>query len=184
MKKILVTEDDSPSRELLSEMLTSWGYEVIQASNGIEALEQIAVGQPDLVLLDIQMPLLDGFGVIERVRSDERFQSLPVVALTAYAMREDRQRTARAGFDAHLSKPVEMPALQAMVAALFATQFPVDSQSRENGANAVAIPAILWGTCRRVCGTSPMRNPKAAPAKACCRSTRWTAATLCACSTW
>ena len=118
-KTILIAEDDFPSRELLAEILASWGYSVVQAANGIEALEQIAARRPDLVLLDIQMPLLDGFGVIERVRGDERFRSLPVIALTAYAMREDRERTACAGFDAHLSKPVELETLQALISARF-----------------------------------------------------------------
>src|SRR5262249_46473737 len=114
--KILVAEDDFPSRELLTEILTAWGYEVLQAANGFEALGQLAHGLPDLGLLDIQMPLLDGFGVIRQIRCDERYRSLRVIALTAYAMREDRERATRAGFDAYLSKPVEIEALRALIA--------------------------------------------------------------------
>ena len=137
-KTILIAEDDFPSRELLAEILASWGYAVVQAANGIEALEQIAASRPDLVLLDIQMPFLDGFGVIEQVRGDERLRALPVVALTAYAMREDRQRTARAGFDAHLSKPVELEALHALISA----RFSVQPESRESGAASDEVPAV------------------------------------------
>jgi CheY-like chemotaxis protein len=112
MKKILIAEDDFASRELLAEILIGWGYHVVQAANGLEALQQAAASAPDLVLLDIQMPLLDGFGVIERLRRDPKLAGLPVVALTAYAMRDDRARTTRAGFDAHIAKPLEMAALR------------------------------------------------------------------------
>lgn len=115
MKRILVAEDDLPSRELLVEILSGWGYEVIQACNGKEALQKIEETRPDLVLLDIQMPELDGFGVLRRLRENPRFAALPVVALTAYAMREDRDRTQTAGFDAHLSKPVDLGSLRALL---------------------------------------------------------------------
>ena len=115
MRKILVAEDDLPSRELLVEILTGWGYEVIQASNGREALQKVEESRPDVVLLDIQMPELDGFGVLRRLRENPRFAALPVVALTAYAMREDRDRTGQAGFDAHISKPVNLGSLRALL---------------------------------------------------------------------
>ena len=115
MKKILVAEDDFPSRELLTEILLQWGYEVAQASNGVEALEQIEQMLPDLVLLDIQMPLLDGFGVIARIRSDPRSAALPVVAISAYAMRDDSRRICSAGFDAHVAKPLDFKALRVLL---------------------------------------------------------------------
>ncbi|MBI3935102.1 MAG: response regulator [Acidobacteria bacterium] len=115
MKTILVTEDDFPSRELLTEILLEWGYEVIQASNGVEALRQIEEKRPDLVLLDLQMPLLDGFGVIARVRSDARFSALPVVAITAHAMKDFSSRISEAGFDAHLPKPLNVEALRTLL---------------------------------------------------------------------
>ena len=115
MRKILVAEDDLPSRELLVEILTGWGYEVIQASNGREALQKVEESRPDVVLLDIHMPELDGFGVLRRLRENPRFAALPVVALTAYAMRETRDRTGQAGFDAHISKPVNLGSLRALL---------------------------------------------------------------------
>ena len=115
MKTILVAEDDIPSRELLTEILLDWGYEVIEASNGVEALRQVEEKRPDLVLLDLQMPLLDGYGAIESIRSDPQLTSLPVVAITAHAMKEDRERILRAGFDAHLPKPLNVESLRALL---------------------------------------------------------------------
>jgi CheY-like chemotaxis protein len=115
MKKILIAEDDFPSRELLAEVLFEWGYEVVQASDGIEALEKIEKTIPDLVLLDIQMPLLDGFAVVAKIRSTPRLATVPVVAISAYAMRDDSRRICRAGFDAHVAKPLDLGALRALL---------------------------------------------------------------------
>lgn len=115
MKKILIAEDDPASRELLLEILGELGYELLEARDGGEALRQIEQASPDLVLLDIQMPVLDGFAVLRRLRQDPRFASLPVIALTAYAMREDREKTLAAGFDAHISKPIDLAALRTQI---------------------------------------------------------------------
>lgn len=108
MKRILVAEDDLSSRELLVEILHDWGYEVVEAVNGLEALQQIEARPPDLVLLDIQMPVLDGFAVLKRIRQNPRLARLPIVAVTAYAMREDREKITSSGFNGHLSKPVDL----------------------------------------------------------------------------
>ena len=89
MRKILVAEDDLASRELIREILEARGYEVVEVGDGQEAVQKIAEKKPDLVLLDIQMPLLDGFGVLRQLRQDSRFASLPVVAVTSYAMGGD-----------------------------------------------------------------------------------------------
>ncbi len=115
MKKILIAEDDPPSGELLFELLSSYGYQVEQASNGAEAVKKIEQFSPDLILLDIQMPVLDGYAVLRWVRQQPRFAKLPVAALTAYAMREDRDRVLRAGFDAYISKPIDISLLSAQV---------------------------------------------------------------------
>jgi CheY-like chemotaxis protein len=115
MRRILIAEDDIPSRELLAEMLLGWGYEVAQAANGVEALALIERLRPELVLLDIQMPLLDGFGVIARIRNDPRSAALPVVAVSAHAMRDDSRRIRSAGFDAHVAKPVDLEALRLLL---------------------------------------------------------------------
>lgn len=110
---ILIAEDDAASRELLAEILANLGYQVVQASDGGEALQKIEEADPELILLDIQMPVLDGIAVLWRLRGNPRFRDRPVIAVTAYAMRGDREQTLRAGFDGYISKPVNVAALRA-----------------------------------------------------------------------
>ncbi|HEY1660633.1 MAG TPA: response regulator [Candidatus Sulfotelmatobacter sp.] len=109
--RILIAEDSPVNRELLRELLEMRGHEVLEAVNGQEALDMIAQGRPDLLILDIGMPVLDGFGVIAKVRADPRLMSLPVLAATAYAMRGDRDKVLQAGFDGYVSKPIDSRAL-------------------------------------------------------------------------
>jgi CheY-like chemotaxis protein len=112
MKKVLIAEDNGVNRELLRELLEIRGYAVMEACNGEEALDQIAKVQPDILLLDLSMPVLDGFGTIERIRKNRSFRSLPVLAVTAYAMQGDREKILASGFDGYLSKPINPAALQ------------------------------------------------------------------------
>jgi CheY-like chemotaxis protein len=112
MKKVLIAEDNAVNRELLRELLEIRGYAVMEACNGEEALGQIAKVQPDILLLDLSMPVLDGFGTIERIRKNPSFRSLPVLAVTAYAMQGDREKILTSGFDGYLSKPINPTALQ------------------------------------------------------------------------
>jgi CheY-like chemotaxis protein len=112
MKKVLIAEDNAVNRELLRELLEIRGYAVMEACNGEEALDQIAKVQPDILLLDLSMPVLDGFGTIERIRKNPSFRSLPVLAVTAYAMQGDREKILTSGFDGYLSKPINPTALQ------------------------------------------------------------------------
>jgi len=111
MSKILIAEDNPVNRELLRELLEVRGHTVAEACDGEEALRMIEQSQPDLVLLDIGMPLLDGFGVIRKIRENPRFASMPVVAVTAYAMRGDREKILSSNFDGYLSKPVDARSL-------------------------------------------------------------------------
>jgi CheY-like chemotaxis protein len=119
MKKILVADDNAVSRELVREALES-DYEIIEASNGAEAVERIRSAHPDLVLVDIQMPALDGYGVLEQVRLDPDFTATRLVALTAFAMQGDRERAMDAGFDGYITKPINVLALRAQVKLLLA----------------------------------------------------------------
>ncbi len=106
MKTVLVAEDNPTNRELLRELLEIRGYAVAEACNGEEALAMIEQTPPDILLLDIGMPLLDGFAVVRKLRENPRFASLPVVAVTAYAMQGDSEKIMNSGFDGYLSKPV------------------------------------------------------------------------------
>jgi CheY-like chemotaxis protein len=111
MSKILIAEDNPVNRELLRELLEMRGHTVAEACDGEEALRIIEQTQPDLVLLDIGMPILDGFGVIRKIRENPRFASMPVVAVTAYAMQGDREKILSSKFDGYLSKPVDARSL-------------------------------------------------------------------------
>ncbi|HWY54814.1 MAG TPA: response regulator [Terriglobales bacterium] len=104
--KILVAEDNAVNRELLRELLEMRGHAVIEACNGEEALRVLEESRPDILLLDLGMPVLDGYGTVRRVRANPGFATLPVLAVTAYAMQGDKERILRSGFDGYLSKPI------------------------------------------------------------------------------
>lgn len=118
MKTILVVDDDSVSRRLIRDILDTRQYEIVEACDGKEALERIAAKPPDLVLLDLQMPVLDGYAVLRQLRSDPRFPALPVAAVTALAMPGEQDRALETGFDAFIPKPIRPAALRAQVQAL------------------------------------------------------------------
>jgi CheY-like chemotaxis protein len=111
MIKVLIAEDNPVNRELLRELLELVGCTVLEACDGQEALRVIEQSQPELLLLDIGMPVMDGFAVIQRIRENPRLAKLPVVAVTAYAMRGDQERILNSGFDGYLSKPINPPSL-------------------------------------------------------------------------
>jgi CheY-like chemotaxis protein len=118
-KKIVVADDDGVGRELIREVLEMSGYEVIEAADGIEAVNRVREASPDLVLVDIQMPHLDGYGVLRELRADPQFSGLRVVAVTAFAMRRDREKARDAGFDGYITKPVDIAALRAEIRRFF-----------------------------------------------------------------
>ena len=105
-KKVLVVDDNAAGRELVRESLQDHVSSIVEASTGREALEKIRATRPDLVLLDIQMPEMDGYEVLREIRGDPALKGLRVIALTAFAMRDDRERALAAGFDDYLTKPV------------------------------------------------------------------------------
>ena len=118
MKRILIADDKPSSRELVRTMLEHCGYEVIEAADGAEAVEKARGSQPQLILLDLQMPELDGFGVIERLRAEACFADTPIVALTASAMHSDGAKVLAAGFSGYITKPIRLAQLRSEVARL------------------------------------------------------------------
>lgn len=106
MTNVLVAEDNPVNRELLRELLEARGYMVTEAPDGQEALRMMEQDPPDILLLDIGMPVLDGFAVIRKMRENPKLAPLPVLAVTAYAMQRDRDNVLNAGFDGYLSKPI------------------------------------------------------------------------------
>jgi two-component system, cell cycle response regulator DivK len=115
MKKILIADDKPTGRELVRTVLENSGYEVIEASDGPEALRMARESSPDLIILDLHMPQIDGFGVIQELRRDGNFAATPVVALTASAMRGDRERALSLGFTGYITKPIRLVALRSEI---------------------------------------------------------------------
>ena len=105
MKKIAVVEDNPDNRLLVHVILESL-YEVTEYETGSSAIEGLLRDTPDLVLLDVSLPEMDGTEVLRRIRADERLRHLPVIALTAHAMATDREKFLAAGFDDYVSKPI------------------------------------------------------------------------------
>jgi CheY-like chemotaxis protein len=118
MERILVVDDNAASRDLLRAVLETPDRTVLEAANGREAVERILEHAPDLVLLDIELPFLDGFGVLREIRSDPRFARLPVLAVTANAMQGVREKVLDAGFDGYVVKPIRASAVRKQVTEL------------------------------------------------------------------
>lgn len=120
MKKILIADDKPSSRELIRTLLEHAGYEICEAGDGLEAIEVALVALPDLILLDIHMPRLDGYSTVRQMRRNDALKDLPIVALTASAMRGDHEKARAAGFTAYITKPVSLSVLRAELARLLA----------------------------------------------------------------
>ena len=107
-ERILVVEDNEKNMKLLRDVLGATGYRTLEATTGGEAVLLATEQAPDLVLMDIQMPDVDGVEALRRLRADERTAAIPVLAVTAQAMHGDREHFLAAGFDGYLSKPVNV----------------------------------------------------------------------------
>jgi len=115
---VLVVEDNPDAAEALTMLLEVLGHRVRTVHDGATALDLAQTSPPDVMLVDIGLPGIDGYEVARRVRQDARLQHVLLVALTGYGQEEDRQRTMAAGFDHHITKPVEPDALNRIVTAL------------------------------------------------------------------
>jgi len=111
MARILLVEDNELNRDMLSRRLVRRGYHVEIAVDGREGLSMAGTSSPDLILLDLSLPEMDGWEVLRHLKQDPRMKDIPVVALTAHALVTDRNRAMEAGFDDYDIKPVEMPRL-------------------------------------------------------------------------
>lgn len=113
--KILVVEDNEKNRRLLRDLLSYHGYEISEAENGATGVRIAQAQRPDLIFMDIQMPVLDGFGALALLRELEATREIKVIALTSFAMVGDQERIMQAGFDGYLSKPIDTRALPLIV---------------------------------------------------------------------
>jgi two-component system cell cycle response regulator DivK len=114
-KRVLVVEDDTDNRRIVVKVLTVDGYDVVEAVDGEEALDMVGRKRPDLILMDLALPGLDGWEATRRLKADAATKSIPVVALTAFAMRGDEERARAAGCDDYLAKPARPAAIRAVV---------------------------------------------------------------------
>jgi len=111
MPRILVVDDDEMNRDMLSRRLLRKGYEVVLAVNGVEAIERAVADRPELILMDLSMPVLDGYEATRRLKADEGTAGIPIIGLSAHAMVGDREKALAAGCDDYDTKPVELPRL-------------------------------------------------------------------------
>ncbi|MCL4509772.1 MAG: response regulator [Bacteroidetes bacterium] len=107
MRNILVVDDNAINRQLAVYLLKKGGYNVYEAESGRQAFDFLAEQTPDVILLDIQLPEMDGVEVLKRIRANAATKNITVIALTAYTMRGDREKFEAAGFDGYLPKPIE-----------------------------------------------------------------------------
>ncbi len=114
-KRVLVVEDHEDNMRIMSDMLASAGYEVIKAVTGDEGVAMAATHKPDLILMDVMLPGLDGYEATRRIKDNAAQRHIPVIAITSYAMDGEESRAEEAGCDAYFSKPVSPRALLAKV---------------------------------------------------------------------
>lgn len=118
MSRILLVEDNEMNRDMLSRRLERKGYEVVLAVDGPSGVEMALTQAPDLILMDMSLPVLDGWEATRRLKADVATKHIPVIALTAHAMSSDRERALEAGCDDYDTKPVELPRLLGKIEAL------------------------------------------------------------------
>lgn len=125
MTTILIVEDNEMNREMLSRRLERKGYTVLIAVDGETGISKALDAMPDLVLMDMSLPVMDGWEATRRMKSDDALKHIPIIALTAHAMASDRDKALEAGCDEYDTKPIELPRLLAKIEALLHVAVPV-----------------------------------------------------------
>ena len=110
-KRILVVEDQEDNLQILRDLLLSSGYEILEAGDGLQAIEQAAKHRPDLILMDIQLPVLDGYESTRRIKANPDLNMIPIIVVTSYALSGDEEKARAAGCDAYVAKPFSPRAL-------------------------------------------------------------------------
>jgi two-component system cell cycle response regulator DivK len=114
-KCILVVEDQEDNRQILRDLLTSGGFDMIEAENGADAITVAEANRPDLILMDIQLPILDGYEATRRIKANPDLKSIPIIVVTSYALSGDEDKARRAGCDDYVAKPFSPRALLAKI---------------------------------------------------------------------
>jgi CheY-like chemotaxis protein len=111
MTTILIVEDNEMNRDMLSRRLERKGYTILIAVDGAEGVDVARAQMPDLILMDMSLPVVDGWEATRRIKADEKLKHIPIIALTAHAMANDREKALDAGCDDYDTKPIELPRL-------------------------------------------------------------------------
>ena len=122
MSKILLVEDDATNRDIISRYLTLLGYRIVVALDGMQAITLAQTERPDLILMDMRLPVIDGWEATRRIKAAPATRTIPVVALTAYAMDNDRRLCLEAGCDDYETKPLEFPRLLEKIRSILGTR--------------------------------------------------------------
>jgi CheY-like chemotaxis protein len=122
--RVLLVEDNEANADMLSRRLARHGYEVVLATDGLQAVEQAVAGRPDLILMDISLPKIDGWEATRRIKAETATAAVPIVALTAHAMVADRQKCLDAGCDEFETKPIDLKRLLEKMQTLLAVRSP------------------------------------------------------------
>ena len=104
-KRILVVEDQRDNRQILHDLLTNAGFDIVEAENGEESIASAQASRPDLILMDIQLPILDGYEATRRLKADPALKSIPIIVVTSYALSGDEEKARLAGCDDYVAKP-------------------------------------------------------------------------------
>ena len=107
-KRILIVEDNELNLKLFRDLLSAHGYDTVETKDGMEAINLARIERPDLILMDIQLPEISGLDVTRRLKSDEVLARIPIVAVTAFAMKDDEEKIMAAGCEAYISKPISI----------------------------------------------------------------------------
>jgi len=116
-KRILIVEDTEDNRQILRDLMTSAGYELIEAEDGAAGVAMAAEHKPDLILMDIQLPVIDGYEATRRIKANQSLRHIPIIAVTSYALSGDEEKTRAAGCDGYVAKPFSPRQLLAKVRA-------------------------------------------------------------------
>ncbi|KEG19636.1 response regulator [Bartonella bacilliformis] len=115
LKKVMIVEDNELNMKLFRDLVEASGYETVETRNGLVALDLARLSKPSLILMDIQLPEVSGIDVIKQLKEDEELKFIPVVAVTAFAMKGDEERIRASGCEEYMSKPISVPYFIAML---------------------------------------------------------------------
>jgi two-component system cell cycle response regulator DivK len=120
MKRILIVEDTEDNRQIMRDLLTHAGFDLVEAVDGEDGVAQARLHRPDLILMDIQLPVIDGYEATRRIKADPELRHIPIIAVTSYALSGDETKTRAAGCDGYVAKPFSPRQLLAKVHELLA----------------------------------------------------------------